>query len=130
MALPTVTGWGHLGAEPECRRVDEGGTWIATFSLAFNHKWTDKHNIGHKQTTWLHCVAWAELAHQIAAARLPTGKLVFVRGDLKHERRPDDNGHTKDSYELTVRELHLPLPRLADGAPGGAGGGVAPGPPG
>lgn len=134
MALPLVSGFCHLGAAPVIAR-GEGGTFRATFSAAFNHKYKDG-NRDVQETCWLQCVAWQNLALQIQAARLDKGAWIFVSGRLKERRRPvgeilgvgagdlDDHGRKEISqHELTVYEMHLPLPRLP-GASGAAGPGA------
>lgn len=126
MALPLVSGWCCLGADPEFAR-SEGGTFRTVFSAAFNHKFSAPGGRKVEEVCWLRCVAWQRLALQIQDARLQKGAWVYVEGRLKERRRRvgeilalgevDDHGREISQHELTVYELHLPLPRL----PGGPG---------
>ena len=122
MALPLVSGFCHLGAAPDVSR-GEGGSFRATFSAAFNHKYKDAGGREVQETCWLRCVAWQRVAVQIGEARLDKGAFVWVSGRLKEQRRKvgeifrsedfGDNGRKEISqHELTVYEMHLPLPRL------------------
>lgn len=133
MALPLVSGWCHLGAAPEISR-GEGGSFRATFSAAFNHKYKDSGGREVQETCWLRCVAWQRLAVQIGEAHLDKGAFVYVQGRLTEQRRAvadifrgddwGDNGRREISqHELTVYEMHLPLPRLRgeSAPPGGPG---------
>jgi hypothetical protein len=142
MALPLVSGWCHLGAAPEVSR-GEGGAFRAVFSAAFNHRYKASGNRDVQETCWLRCVAWQRVALQIQEARLAKGAWVYVSGRLKERRRPvgelvgmgdlEDHGRKEISqHELTVYELHLPLPRLAGdaGARGRGDAETGPGAPG
>lgn len=122
MSLPQITGWFHLGADPECGRLSEGGIWRATFSAAANKKYENRAGNEVKATTWLRFVAWREVAHQVALAELHKGSFIWVRGELVQERYTDDHGEETERFEVAVFEFHLPPPRVP--RPGGNAGQV------
>jgi single-stranded DNA-binding protein len=124
MALPLVSGWCHLGADPVVARSTEGGRLRATFSAAFNHEY-DSGGKQVKETTWLRCVAWQSHAAQVLAAELKRGSFVYLTGRLHEQKRSagqvfgkpelDAEGRKEISqYELTVYEIMLPTPRAEE----------------
>lgn len=94
---------GHLGADPEFKKLDNGGA-LTKFSLATNEYYKGKD--GEKMTTthWHNCVAWgktAELMHQL----LKKGQEVILSGRINYNSYQDQNGQNRKRTEIIVHEF-------------------------
>ena len=73
---------GNLGADPEVRRLENGGM-LASFSVATSDVFTDKVTGQKKELTdWHDIVTWGKLA-EISEKYLLKGMKVYVEGKLK-----------------------------------------------
>lgn len=81
---------GHLGAEPEVRRLDSGAT-VARFSLATSENYKDKEGNLQKKTEWHNVVVWRELADR-AEKFLKKGMLLYVEGKVSYRKYTDKEG--------------------------------------
>ena len=92
---------GHLGADPDVRRTEDG-TVVATISIATSEKWTDK-NSGQKreQTQWHRVVAWRGVA-EIAEKYLSKGSKVYIEGKLQTRKWTDDKGLERYTTEVIL----------------------------
>lgn len=94
---------GHLGKDPEVRHL-EGGSSVASFSLATNENYKDKTGEWQKQTEWHNIVAWGNLA-EYAEKWLKKGMLVFIEGKLTHRKYQDKEGN--DRYITEVKSASI-----------------------
>ena len=98
-----VTLIGHLGRDPEVRRLENGAV-VAKFSVATNENYKDKNDEWQKLTEWHDVVAWRSLAEQ-AEKYLKKGSLVYVEGKLTHRKWQDANGIDRWSTEVVANSL-------------------------
>jgi single-strand DNA-binding protein len=81
---------GHLGGDPEVRRLDTGAT-VARFSLATGENYKDKEGNLQKKTEWHNVVVWRELADR-AEKFLKKGMLLYVEGKVSYRKYTDKDG--------------------------------------
>ncbi len=107
---------GHLGKDPEVRHL-EGGTTVASFSLATTESYTNKSGERVDQTEWHNVVVWRGLA-DIAAKYLQKGKLVYVEGKLRTRSWDDKDGNKRYTTEIVADNFTM-LGRKSDETGGG-----------
>jgi len=90
MSVNKVTLLGHLGNDPDVRKLDNGNT-VATFSLATNERWKDKQGDKHEHTEWHRVQCWGKTA-ELAGEYLSKGRQVYLEGKLKTQSW-DDKKH-------------------------------------
>lgn len=106
MAHPTITGTGHLGADPELR-FTQSGKAVANFRIACTErKRTQSGEWEDGTTTWLNVTVWERLAETVAE-HLRKGSLVHVVGRLSQREHEG-----KVYYDVTATEVTQALPRL------------------
>jgi single-strand DNA-binding protein len=97
----TVTG--NITSAPELRFTPSGAA-VASFRVAVTPRvkkgdqWTDG------ETTFLGCVAWRELAENIAES-LDQGSRVIVTGALRTERWTGSDGQPREALRLQVEDI-------------------------
>ena len=101
-----VTLVGHLGQDPEVRRL-ENGTPVGRFSIATNENYKDSAGEWQTQTEWHNVVIWRSLAEQ-AEKNLKKGSFVYVEGKLSHRKFTDKNGIERMSTDV-VAAMMRPL---------------------
>jgi single-strand DNA-binding protein len=95
---------GHLGKDPEIRAT-QGGTIIATFSLATSDRRKDPHGDWQDMTEWHNLVAFNRTA-EICRDYLSKGSQVYVEGKIQTRSWDDDaTGTKKYRTEVLVNEL-------------------------
>ncbi|MFO0495699.1 MAG: single-stranded DNA-binding protein [Flavobacteriia bacterium] len=97
---------GNLGADPEVRRLENGGM-LASFSVATSDVFTDKVTGQKKELTdWHDIVTWGKLA-EISETYLRKGMKVYVEGKLKKRSWQDKEGNTRFSIEIVAEDLTM-----------------------
>ncbi len=97
---------GHLGKDPEVRRL-EGGSMVATFSIATSEVYLDRvSGIKKEVTDWHDIVVWRGLA-EIAEKYVKKGYKVYVEGKLKKRSWQDKEGFTRYTTEIIADELQV-----------------------
>jgi single-strand DNA-binding protein len=97
---------GNLGADPEVRRLENGGM-LASFSVATSDIFTDKVTGQKKELTdWHDIVTWGKLA-EISEKYLRKGMKVYVEGKLKKRSWQDKEGNTRYSIEVVAEDLTM-----------------------
>jgi single-strand DNA-binding protein len=109
---------GRLGKDPEVRYT-QGGQAVASFSVATDHKWTNKNGEKQEKTEWHRIKAWGKLA-ELAGEYLSTGRQVYVEGRIETSEYTDKEGVKKFSTEINAQEI-----QFLDSKGGGAEGGSA-----
>ena len=94
-----VTLLGNVGKDPEVRTT-QGGTQVATFSLATQRK--VKENV---TTQWHNCVAFGNLA-EIVQKYVVKGSKLYAEGTIDYSTYQSD-GITKYVTKIIVYELSL-----------------------
>lgn len=89
---------GNLGKDPEVRHL-EGGTAVASFTLATSEVYKDKNGQRVEQTEWHTVVVWRNLA-EIAEKYLKKGMMVYVEGKLRTRSWEDKDKVKRYSTEI------------------------------
>ena len=100
-----VTLIGHLGQDPEIRRL-ENGTPVGRFSLATNDSYKDASGELVENTEWHNIVVWRQQA-ETAERLLKKGALVYVEGKLSYRKYTDKNGVEKMSTDIVANTFRL-----------------------
>jgi single-strand DNA-binding protein len=107
---------GHLGRDPEIRAT-QGGTIIATFSLATSDRRKDNQGEWQDATEWHNLIAFNRTA-EICRDYLSKGSQVYIEGKIQTRSWEDkDSGAMRYRTEILVNELIL-----LGGAPGDVNG--------
>lgn len=116
---------GHLGADPEIRRLNSGDP-VVNFRIATSESWRDK-NSGEKKerTEWHSVVIFNENIAKVAEQYLKKGMKVYVEGQLSTRSWEDQSGQKRYTTEIVLQKFRGELQML-----GSANGGRAPGPEG
>lgn len=101
-----VTATGHLGGDPEVRRVGTNSTKLATFSLAVD-QWLGPNQ--DNETAWLRVSLWGQSAN--LAQYLSKGDFITVAGQLRVTTWATNDGQERRSLEITARDIRLPKRR-------------------
>lgn len=94
---------GNLGADPETKYT-QGGTTVATFSLATTEKWKGKNGDWQEDTTWHRCVVWGNLA-EICGKYLQKGSKVYLDGKIKNRKYQTNDGSDRYVTEIIASEI-------------------------
>ena len=100
-----VTLIGHLGQDPEIRRL-ENGTPVGRFSLATNESYKDANGELVENTEWHNIVVWRQQA-ETAERLLKKGALVYVEGKISYRKYTDKNGVEKMSTDIVANTFRL-----------------------
>ena len=88
---------GNLGKDPEVRHL-EGGSVVASFSLATTETFKDKSGQRVEQTEWHNVVVWRGLA-EIAEKYLKKGMTIYLEGKIR-TRSWDKEGQKHYTTEI------------------------------
>ena len=108
---------GHVGRDPEVR-FTQGGTAVASFSIATNEAWTSKTGEKQERTEWHKIVIWGKQA-QLAGEWIKKGRQLYIEGSLQTRQWEDRNGQKRSTTEVKAQRFVL----LGRGEGGGAGAG-------
>lgn len=89
---------GNLGKDPEVRHL-EGGTAVASFTLATSEAYKDKNGQRVEQTEWHNIVVWRSLA-EIAEKYLKKGMSIYLEGKLRTRAWEDKDKVKRYSTEI------------------------------
>jgi single-strand DNA-binding protein len=95
-----VTLVGHVGQDPDVRRL-ENGTPVGRFSLATNEAYKDANGELKELTEWHNVVVWRNLAEQ-AEKILKKGSLVYVEGKITSKKYTDKTGIERTSVDIVA----------------------------
>lgn len=96
---------GNLGAEPELRYTN-GGTAVASLSIATTERWKDAAGKTQESTEWHRIVAWGKLA-EICNQYLHKGSRVYIEGKLQTRKWQDQSGGDRYTTEIVAREMKM-----------------------
>jgi single-strand DNA-binding protein len=96
---------GNVGRDPEMR-FTQGGTAVATFTLATNEAWTAKSGEKQERTEWHRIVVWGKQA-EIANEYVKKGKQLYVEGTLQTRQWDDRNGQKRTTTEIRALRFLL-----------------------
>jgi single-strand DNA-binding protein len=100
-----VTVTGNLARDPEVSFTATGAAWCR-FTIAATPRFRDKDSGEYRDgdTLWMRCVAWRQLAENIAES-LTKGSRVVATGRLRPNEWTTDTGEKRTSMELHVDEI-------------------------
>lgn len=104
---------GNLGADPELRYT-QGGTAVATLSLATTRRWKDKQGSMQDETEWHKIVCWAGQA-EFCNNYLKKGMKVYVEGRITTRKWQDQNGNDRWSTEIVAETVQNLTPKQGGG---------------
>lgn len=95
---------GRLGADPEIRYT-QGGTPVATLSVATNKSWKNKEGQKEERTEWHRVILWSKLA-ELAGQYLGKGRQVYIEGELQ-TRSWEKDGQKKYTTEVVGNTMQF-----------------------
>lgn len=96
---------GHLGAQPEFRKLDNGNA-LVKFSLATHEKYTDNNGKLVTNTTWHNIIAWGKMA-ELSQQLLTKGQKIVLTGKLVQRNWEDPEGQRRFATEIQMLDMHL-----------------------
>lgn len=94
---------GHLGADPEIRRTQDGKA-IANLRIATTESWRDKNTGDRKEKTeWHTVVIFNEGLAKVAEKYLAKGSKVYIKGSLQTRKWQDRDNNDRYSTEVVVQ---------------------------
>lgn len=101
-SLNLVIVMGNLTRDPEIRQTPTGQS-VASFSIALNRSYKDSSGEWQEATDYIDCVAWANLAQQIAD-NVSKGQRVLVEGRLQN-RQWEQEGQKRSKTEVLATDV-------------------------
>lgn len=96
---------GRLGQDPEVRTT-QGGTKVATLSIATSEKWKGKDGQTQERTEWHRVVAWGRTA-EVARDYLKKGSQVYIEGPIQTREWEDKDGQKRYTTEIKALQLTM-----------------------
>lgn len=113
---------GHLGADPEIRRLNSGDP-VVNLRIATSESWRDKSTGERREKTeWHSVVIFNDNLAKVAENYLKKGSKVYLEGQLQTRKWSDQSGNDRYSTEVVLQKFRGELTML-DGAKGGSSGG-------
>lgn len=114
MSLNKVLLIGNVGKDPEIRHL-EGGSSVATLTLATNERFKDRTGEVREVTEWHTVVAWGQLA-DLSKNYIRKGTQIFVEGSIRTRTWDDQSGVKHYATEIRANAIQLLGSRRNDGA--------------
>ncbi len=96
---------GNLGKDPEVRHT-QGGSAVATFSIATNESWNNREGQREERTEWHRVVVFGKLA-DICGQYLKKGKQVYIEGRLQTRSWDDRDGNKRYTTEIVASNMTM-----------------------
>jgi single-strand DNA-binding protein len=96
---------GNLGRDAEMR-FTQGGTPVATVSLATTERYTDRQGEKREDTQWHRVVIWGKTAESLHQY-LTKGKQIFVEGRIQTREWTDKEGKPVKTTEIRADRITL-----------------------
>ena len=113
---------GHLGADPEMRRTQDGRP-IANFRIATSETWRDKNSGERRENTeWHSIVVFTEGLAKIVEQYVKKGSKIYVEGAMQTRKWQDKDGVERYTTEVVLKAFNGTI-LLLDGRGDGNGGG-------
>jgi single-strand DNA-binding protein len=107
---------GHLGADPEVRRTNDGRP-IANMRIATTDSWRDKNSGERKERTeWHRVVVFSEGLAKVVEQYCRKGDKVLVEGALQTRKWQDQQGTDRYSTEVVLQNFNGTLILLSSKA--------------
>lgn len=105
MSLNKVLLIGNVGKEPDIRHL-EGGSSVATITLATNERFKDRSGESKEVTEWHTIIAWGQLA-DLARNYIHKGTQIFVEGAIRTRTWDDQSGNKHYATEIRATTIQL-----------------------
>lgn len=115
---------GNLGADPECRSLNNGGK-VANLRVATTDTW-GKGDDRQERTEWHNVVIFNENLGKVAKSYLRKGSKVYIEGQLQTRKWADQSGNDRYTTEIVLNRFKGELVLLDARTPDGAQGSAAP----
>ena len=99
---------GHVGRDPEVRRMDNNLT-MARFTLATTERWNKDGNRT-EHTEWHNIVMWRGLA-EVAEKYVRKGSMLYIEGRFRSRSYDDKDGIKRYTTEILADSMNLIGPR-------------------
>ena len=103
--MNNITLIGNLGRAPRLSYTPDGRA-MAHFSVAENHRWTDRDGERQESTQWFACSAWGRTA-EVCAQYLEKGSYVYVQGRLEARSYQTRDGRDGFSLDVAVQQVQF-----------------------
>lgn len=103
---------GNLGNDPDVKYT-QGGSAIATISVATTEAWKDKQGQMQERTEWHRVKFFGRLA-EIAGEYLKKGRQVYIEGSLRTDKYTGKDGVERYTTDIIANEM-----QMLGGQPGG-----------
>ncbi|MER8762832.1 single-stranded DNA-binding protein [Mesorhizobium sp. M0968] len=111
---------GHLGADPEIRRLNSGDP-VVNIRIATSESWRDKNSGERKEKTeWHNVVIFNDNLAKVAEQYLKKGAKVYVEGQLQTRKWQDQSGNDRYTTEIVLQKFRGEL-QMLDTKNGGSG---------
>lgn len=97
---------GNLGADPEARQFNNGGS-VTNISVATSEQWTDKQSGEKREATEWHRISLFNKLGEIAAQYLRKGSKVYIEGSLRTRKYQDQSGQDRYITEIRADQLQM-----------------------
>lgn len=112
---------GHLGADPEIRRLNSGDP-VVNIRVATSESWRDKQSGERKEKTeWHNVVIFNENLAKVAEQYLKKGAKVYVEGQLQTRKWQDQSGAERYTTEIILQKFRGDLQMLSGREDNGGG---------
>jgi single-strand DNA-binding protein len=95
---------GRLTKDPELRYT-QGGTSIASFSVANNRTYTSQ-NERKEMVSFFNCIAWGKPG-EVIAQHCKKGQRIGIEGRLQQRSWQDQNGGKRNTVEIVVENFQF-----------------------
>ena len=106
MSVNKVILVGRLGANPETRQFQDGGS-LCTLSLATTESWRDKTSGERQERTEWHRVALRNKLGEIAQQYLSKGAQVYIEGRIQTRKWQDSKSEYRYSTDIIATEMRM-----------------------
>lgn len=97
---------GNLGADPESRQFEGGGS-VTNISVATSEQWTDKQSGEKREATEWHRIVLFNRLGEIAAQYLRKGSKVYIEGSLRTRKYQAQDGSDRYTTEIRADQLQM-----------------------
>lgn len=97
---------GNLGADPEVR-YSQGGTAMASVTVATSTSWKDKQSGEMQERTEWHRVVFFNRLAEIVGEYLRKGSKVYIDGSLRTRKWQDKTGIERYTTEIVANEMQM-----------------------
>lgn len=102
---------GHLGADPEVRRLSSGDP-VVNLRIAVTEKWRGSDGERKEKTEWIPVTIFNENLAKVAEQYLRKGSKVFIAGAWQSRKWNDQSGQERTTTEIVLQKFRGELQML------------------